>query len=213
MEERRKGNIVVPTIYILAITAIFLSIILIMETVQSTFMAEDGVSYVSGVLIDDTVPVMNEELSSEVVQPFSSEKVTVNKVYYDKNNSEQDQQKALLLYQNTYLPNTGIFYLSAEPFEVNAVLEGKVANIKEDELLGKVIEIKHNEKLTTIYKSLNDISVSVGDTVKQGDVIGVSGSNNLFPKDENQLFFEVYLNGTHINPEKLFSTSIEDLLK
>jgi murein DD-endopeptidase MepM/ murein hydrolase activator NlpD len=51
----------------------------------------------------------------------------------------------------------------------------------------------------------------IGDTVKQGDLIGTSGSNKVESSSENMLLFEVENNGTYINPEKFYEMKLEEL--
>ena len=105
------------------------------------------------------------------------------------------------------MKNTGVLYEAEEPFDCIAVLEGTVLNIKEDELLGNVVEIEHNSNLRTIYYSLDNVSVKVGEVLAQGDIIGTSGENNI-TESANNLLFEVYYNGTLLNPEEFYLMDI-----
>ena len=86
----------------------------------------------------------------------------------------------------------------------------ELLNIKEDELLGNVVEIEHNSNLRTIYYSLDEISVEVGEVLKKGDLIGTSGKNNITTSTSN-LLFEVYYNGTLLNPLDFYNMNIKDL--
>ena len=87
----------------------------------------------------------------------------------------------------------------------------KVVNIKNDEVLGHVVEIEHNQNLRTIYYSLGNIDVKVGDTLSQGEIIGKSGLNKISDA-KNNLLFEVYYNGTLLNPEEFYFMNAEDLI-
>lgn len=68
---------------------------------------------------------------------------------------------------------------------------------------GNCIMIDHGNGYVTLYGHLSSISVSVGQTVSQGDTIGAVGStgNSTGP----HLHFEVLQNGTRIDPEQFFS--------
>ena len=79
------------------------------------------------------------------------------------------------------------------------------------ELLGKVIEITHSSSLITTYYSVGNINVTEGQVVKQGDMLGTSGKNNISSTSDNMLLFEVSLNGININPEKYYQTNLKDL--
>lgn len=68
---------------------------------------------------------------------------------------------------------------------------------------GNCIMIDHGNGYVTLYGHLSSISVSVGQTVSQGNTIGAVGStgNSTGP----HLHFEVLQNGTRIDPEQFFS--------
>ena len=119
----------------------------------------------------------------------------------------------LILYENTYMPNTGILYSSEEEFNVLATLDGKITKISKDDLLGNVIEITHSSNLVTTYYSVDNIIVTEGQTIAAGEVIATSGKNNISSTSDNMMLFEVSLNGTNINPENYYKTSLEDLNK
>ena len=85
-------------------------------------------------------------------------------------------------------------------FDVVSVLEGTITNVKEDETLGKIVEIKHSNDYISIYQSLSEVSVKKGDTVTQGQVIGKSGTNELDKELGNHLHFEFYANGQIVDP-------------
>ena len=106
------------------------------------------------------------------------------------------------------MPNTGILYSSDKEFNIISSLDGKVSNVKEDEILGNIIEIEHSNNIVTIYQSVKNVNVKVGDIVKQGDLIALSGSNKLENEKENCLHFEVYQNGALINPENFYTLDL-----
>lgn len=185
---------------------VFLSVITISNFLNA---AEDSTNYtyVMKALVEDVTPVI-QTTNKEIKKPFTSESVKVSKYFYKKDDDAKKQEQSLIYYENTYMQNTGLLYASKEEFEVIAVLDGKVANIKEDNILGMVVEIEHDSSLTTVYQSLGKLNVSVGQTIKQGDVIGVSGSNNLEKEAEYSLHFEVIYNGSLMNPEEFFELKI-----
>ncbi|MEN2766809.1 M23 family metallopeptidase [Ornithinibacillus xuwenensis] len=63
---------------------------------------------------------------------------------------------------------------------------------------GNKIEINHNNGMKTIYAHLSSINVSVGQTVQQGQQIGIMGSTG--NSTGIHLHFEVYKNGQLQNP-------------
>ena len=201
---------VVISVYIISIGAIVTSLFLIGKTLKEA-TAYDNLSYIyRGIISNRDVPVI-EYVNDEIFKPYENETVKVLKGYYDRSDDPKVQEKALIYYQNTYMPNTGVLYSSNESFDVISVLDGKVEDVKTDNLIGNIVTIKHSNNLFTSYQSLNEVMVSVGDEIKQGDLIGTSGPNQITPDSENMLLFEVVYNGVNINPESFYQMNIKDL--
>ncbi len=210
MKVRKLKKFVLPTIYTIAITSVFVSIVLIGKTLNS-YVKEDINSYVVNALLDEeATPVMNLT-NDKVVKPFTAQDVVISKNFYENEADEETQQKSLIYYENTYMQNSGVLYTAENPYDIVAVLDGKVAEIKEDEILGNVLVIEHNSDLKTTYQSISDIKVKVGDEVKQGDIIATSGENKLNDANKNCLLFEVYNKGQLINPEKFYEMDLKAL--
>lgn len=57
------------------------------------------------------------------------------------------------------MQNSGVDYKSDETFDVVASVSGTVTNITEDTLLGKTVEIKNSNEITTMYQSLGEVIV------------------------------------------------------
>lgn len=206
MKRKKLRGYVIPTLYVVLILGIFISVITI-----SNVLNKDGAenyTYVMNALLEDVTPVINTT-NKEIKKPFNNDTVKISKYFYNKDDDAKKQEQSLIYYENTYMQNTGLLYASSEEFEVVAVLDGKVSNIKEDNILGMVVEIEHDSTLTTVYQSLGKLNVSVGQVVKQGDIIGVSGTNNLEKESGYSLHFEVIYNGSLMNPEEFFKLKIE----
>jgi len=95
-----------------------------------------------------------------------------------------------------------IDFLAGEDTQVMAVANGVVSKVYSNYLEGGVVEITHNNGLTSIYKSLaEEINIAVGDSVAAGDVIGMAG--NTMSQELNSgrhLHFEMLLNGVKVDP-------------
>ena len=214
MTKRKLRSFVIPTVYIISLSAIILSILLIGNTIKNIFSLSVDKYYVTGILLDNVVPTVKEvNQNTQIIKPYNSEKVAIAKSFYSKDSDEETQKKSLIYYQNTYMQNSGVLYNSDEAFDVLSVLNGTVKNIENDTLLGTYIVIEHDADLSTIYYSITDTTLKVGDTVKQGDVIGKSGTNKITDSKKNNLLFEVNYKGSFIDPEKFYSMNIEDLLQ
>ena len=210
MKVRRLKKSVIPTIYTIAIIALLISIGFIGKTLNS-LKNEDSNSYVvNSLLEDETKPVINYT-TVKVIKPFTSEDVVISKNFYDDKADENTQQQSLIYYENTYMQNSGTLYTSENSFDIVAVLDGKVTEVKEDEILGTIITIEHKNNLKTVYQSVKDVKIKVGDEVKQLDVIATSGSNKLNNTNENCLLFEVYQEGQLLNPEEFYGKDLKTL--
>ena len=105
---------------------------------------------------------------------------------------------------NRYSSHLAVDYYAPEGTNVLAVFDGSVLSVESTFLQGTTITIDHGNGLYSIYNSLADgDSVSVGQKVSQGDIIGqVSTTNRQEYKDGAHLHFEVKENGKLIDPAK-----------
>lgn len=213
MKKRKLKGFVLPTVYVLVIGVLFISISFLGNALQSQNKYSGDLS-VNAIEDTDATPVIKNEENvdvASVTKPYNSEKVTISKSFYSKDDDEEKQQNSLVYYEQTYLQNSGVLYSSEETFDVLSAYDGTVSNISEDEILGKVVEITHNTNLKTVYYSLGEINVQKDDFVTAGSIIGKSGDNLLTDESENCLLFEVYYNGNAINPEEFYTMNIKDL--
>ena len=209
MKENLLKSVAVVCVYIVSIGVIFASLFLIGRTMSFSDNIP-SLSYVYRGILDNTKPVMQYQ-NETILTPYDHDGVKVLIGFYDMNADPAIQVKTLIHYANTFLPNTGILYSNKEEFEVLATLDGEVEDIKPDEVMGNIVTIKHSNNLRTIYQSLNEVKVQVGDKVKQGDVIGTSGTNKIKPEENYMLLFEVEYNGTYLNPEEFYQMDLKEL--
>ena len=211
METRLKlKRWVTASIYVSLVLIMFISMLFISSMLDKRYGSSLSLSYILKDFINEDIPVINIE-TDKIIKPFENDNIVIDIDYYDKDDNEENQQKSLILYENTYMPNTGILYTSEEQFDVLSTLDGKVTKIDKDELLGNYIEITHTPSLVITYYSIDNIKVNVNDEVKQGEVIGTSGKNNISSTSDNMMLFEVSLNGNNINPDNYYEMNIEDL--
>lgn len=210
MKTKKLKNYVLPTIYVMVIGVLFISISFLGNVLQNKI--EYGNMAVSA-LKDNVTPVIknNDVYESKIERPYVSSNVAISKSFYDMSDDDEKQQNSLVYYEKTYLQNSGVLYSSTSVFDVVSAFDGTITNVSKDEILGNYVEITHNPNLKTIYYSLGEVTVKKDDTVVSGDVLGKSGDNSLNGESENCLLFEVYHNGTAIDPEDFYNMSIEDL--
>ena len=156
-------------------------------------------------------PVDREARPTVVLKPFKGDNVEVVKTFYDYQADEAAQQQGIIYFEQTYLQNKGMDFSSDAEFEVVAIMDGTVIEVKEDEIMGKTITIKHNEHLTSQYKSLGEVNVKEDDEVKAGQVIAKSGTNKINPDSKHHLYFALVYRNNFVNPASYFNKKLEEL--
>lgn len=207
--ERRLKKGVIYGIYSLGLIGLIGTIYLIENSIANKNLEDDDTTYVTNTIFDDTVPVVAD--TTKIIRPYVDSNIKIYKKFYNHADSEESQKEAIITYQNTYLQSSGICYSNESSFDVVSILDGTVIDVKEDELLGKVIEIRHSNDVISIYQGLSEVSVEKDMRVKAGDMIGKSGTSNLFKDAKNILYFEFVVNGTTVNPEEYYDKQINEL--
>lgn len=101
-----------------------------------------------------------------------------------------------------YAVHNGIDFGGADGDNVCAAYDGVVVDVSYDVLNGNTVTIKHSDTLSTVYSSLNEPVVTVGQTVKQGGVIGTMGTTATAEYTLGaHVHFSVLENGEIINPD------------
>nr|WP_078543457.1 M23 family metallopeptidase [Litchfieldia alkalitelluris] len=162
--------------------------------------------------------VVNRPAENFVMPVLNEDVVEVSKKFYNVDGTEEEQEAALVFYDNTYTENKGIDIVAKDGsvFDVTASLGGTVTRSEKDSTLGHIVEIEHAEGVVTVYQSLSDVQVSQGDVVDQGQVIAKSGKNLLNKEAGSHVHFEIRNNGLAVNPEDFFGkpmTSLEEAQK
>lgn len=124
--------------------------------------------------------------------------------FYDEEATADVQEKALIKYESSYFPHTGIDLkaVDGKSFDVVAALAGKVTKVENDPLVGRLVEIEHEGNVVSVYQSLENVSVKPGDEVTQGQVLGNAGRSEYEKEAGVHLHFEVRVDGKAVNPEK-----------
>lgn len=207
MTKKRLKDWVIPTTCLIVLMGTLLLYHIIGSILNDNLVPEDTL-FVDIIQNNEETIDVQKEISVKAIKPYTDNTVKISKYYYNSKDEETKQQQSLIKYENIYMPNTGILYSSDKEFNIVSTLNGKVITVKEDEILGNIVEIEHENNIVTIYQSIKDINVKVGDTIKQGDLIAKSGPNKLENEKENCLHFEVYQEGNLINPENLYNLEL-----
>ncbi|MBO7344850.1 MAG: M23 family metallopeptidase [Clostridia bacterium] len=152
----------------------------------------------------DDNPVINPNEPNEPDAPVSKPIIFALPVENPTSIGEYSETMVFNSTLNRYSAHMAIDFFADEGTNVLAVYDGTITNIENTLLKGTTITIDHGNGLFTVYNSLADgNSVTVGQVVKQGDVIGqVSVTNRQEYKSGAHLHFEVFENGENIDPAK-----------
>jgi stage II sporulation protein Q len=160
----------------------------------------------------ETVPVISnvEKFSMPVVDPNSIE---IQKHFYDDEASAEEQEAALVFYNNTYAGNTGIDIVgkNGESFDVVASLSGTVTRVVKDPLLGYVVELEHGNGVTTMYSALESVKVEEGAEVAQGELLAVAGRSLYNEEAGVHTHFEIRKDNEPVNPLDFFEKELASL--
>lgn len=213
---KKLKSLAVPGVYALSIVMFAFSMFFVQKILSTSLFKDDDITnedteYVDNEIIEnhEYLPVISTQ--KFIIKPFNNADVKVSKDFYDYLGEESSQQNSIIYYENTYMQNSGIDYSSENAFDVISILEGTVIDVKNDNVLGTIVEIRHTNELISVYQSLSEVSVSVDDTVMQGQIIGKSGKSNLNLNSDNCLHFELYYMGQIVNPNDYYDKSLTDL--
>lgn len=113
-----------------------------------------------------------------------------------------------LQYSNTYGDmrlHTGIDMECEAGSDVKAASSGTVKTIGEDTNLGKYVEIEHIDGIVIKYCGFDTVSVSEGEKVSTGMVIGKSGNIPSECADKSHIHIEALKNGKKLSPVEIFA--------
>ena len=94
--------------------------------------------------------------------------------------------------------NNGVDFSIAKGSRVYAVASGVVTMLGEIPFYGKIIIITHESGYRSIYSSLSETNVNVGDNIKLNQVIGKTGET----LEGQTMHFELWQNASPLNPRE-----------
>lgn len=162
-------------------------------------------------VVENDTPVI-EKPDDIPTQPDQPVIVEVNFILPVNNATAIEEYSEAMVWNSSlgrYSAHKAIDFFADEGTEVLAVYGGTVKSVETSLLQGVTVVIDHGDGLLTKYNSLADgDTVSVGQTVEQGQVIGhVSLTNRQEQASGAHLHFEVLENGVVIDPAKYLELS------
>lgn len=207
-KKRKLKGFVMPTIYVMLVAMLVISTFMTFSNSNDETVEED-ITYVSSVIWSNDTPVVATD--KVVVKPFTNKDVAIGKYYYDYKDGSAEQQNAIIFYENSYIQNSGVDYIFEDSFDVVSIYDGTVIKVEDNDIVGKTVEIKHDNNIISVYQSLSEVNVKQGDTITLGTKIGKSGNSKINKDLGNHLHFEIYVNGQVVNPEDCYNKKLTDL--
>ena len=100
-----------------------------------------------------------------------------------------------------YRTNPALLLEAKEGMDVKASADGIVESVETSEEPGRTVSISIGDGFTVVYGQLKDVSVSKGDMVSEGQVLGKIAEPTKYYKEEGtNLYFQVKENKTTVNP-------------
>lgn len=206
----KYSKILLPAFYIGIIAVMVLCATLVVSGVKTYLTNREEMKFtIDNVFDEDTTPVVKTDTNT-IVKPYIAESVKVGRYFYDFESDEKKQENSLILYEDTYMQNNGVDYVDSKNFDVVAILDGEVISIEDSEVYGKVVTIKHNDNLKSVYSNVDGVLVSVGYKVHQGEIFAMSAKPKLKSDYESMLHFEVFYKESAIDPENMYTLSVSD---
>lgn len=203
---------IIPSMYVLAASVVFVSISLMIIGIKKYLVIDDNYDYSLKETFmeeDEIVPVVNT--ATEIIRPYLADNVTIGKYFYDFEATEEKQESALILYENTYMQNSGVDYVSETPFDVLSVLDGEVIKVETDSTLGNIVKIQHENDFISVYQGIDNVTLKEGSKIAQGEIIGTSGTSKLNSDYTTSLHFEIYYKGAMMDPENFYTINLQEI--
>ena len=195
MRRLKLRSYVIPVLILFLVFGVYLTYAIIESNKRLSKVPDN---HVTETITRKELPVINE--LEVIINPYTQAEVKVGKGFYDYKGSEEDQEKSITRYEDTYLQNTGVDFTSDNTFGVISILSGEVIEVKDDETLGKTVIVQHKNNYISTYQSLSEVTVKKGDKISQGKVLGKSGTNQMEKDLGNHLHFELSINNQMVNP-------------
>jgi stage II sporulation protein Q len=203
---RKPAIIVIST---LCFAILILGVAIINTSMNQVSLQIPDYDYVTDTILNEEEPVANTK--NIIMRPYNNSEVKILKDFYERNDTEENQENSLIFYDSTYMPNSSIAYGGLDSFDVVSILDGTVIKVSEDDLLGNIVEIEHTNKIISVYQSVSEVAVKENQVVKQGEVIAKSGESNLNLSLKKHLLFELIVNSNIVNPEDYFNKNVENI--
>ena len=171
------------------------------------------------IIYKDTLAVSNEEGNIDFQTVFTNAEDSILRKYVEEEDKFNLTKNELVIENKMFVsPVKGQITQKFDPLNnhfaldilvdtgtpVKSILEGKVIFSEWSVDTGHVLIIDHGDNIISVYKHNSKVLKTQNNFVKAGEVIAYSGNQGTLSTGPH-LHFELWKNGTPINPEPLFN--------
>lgn len=171
------------------------------------------------IIYKDTLAVSNEEANIDFQTVFTNAEDSILRKYVEEEDKFNLTKNELVIENKMFVsPVKGQITQKFDPLNnhfaldvlvdtgtpVKSILEGKVIFSEWSVDTGHVLIIDHGDNIISVYKHNSKVLKTQNNFVKAGEVIAYSGNQGTLSTGPH-LHFELWKNGTPINPEPLFN--------
>lgn len=208
---KNKKTIMIASVYIFIVGIMVVSTLFVINGIKKYVNEVDSYDYTIDGIFDSSSVIVSRNQNDTIIKPYLSDNVKIGKYFYDYKSDANKQEESIIFYKNTYIQNNGVDYIEDESFDIVSILDGEVVSIEDSEVYGKILTIKHNDNIESVYSNIDNVLVSIGYKVSQGEIIGKSRKNELYDKGNFMFHFEVYYKGSSIDPESLYTLKVSEM--
>lgn len=160
---------------------------------------------------NEELPVVFDKFSL----PITGEYIIVRNYFDVDSLTKEELETAVIPNQNGFETSTGIAYSNTTDttFDVIAIYDGVVTSVEhDDEVYGSKVTIDHGNGITSIYSSLTNVTVSEGQTLEQGTVLGCSSNSVKDPEAGVHVMLQVMINDKYVNPNSIFGKQMDEIV-
>lgn len=143
---------------------------------------------------DETEPSNQETATTE--KNISCALPLGTRILKDYSNGAMVKSKTM----NDWRLHNGVDFSGEFGDEIKSVCDGTVSSVYTDPMWGKVIEIRHDGKMSAKYCGFDEINVNEGDIVAKEQILGTLGTIPVESADNTHLHLEITVNGETVDP-------------
>lgn len=173
-----------------------------------------------GNIDEQTPPIVDTPIEPQPKNPIfhlpMKDNYVVKRDFYDVDKDKEVLVNAVMTNGKTFIESTGVSFGKENNtvFDVYNVFPGEVVDVdgSTESIDGYKITIKHENGLVSVYSSLSNVNVNIGDRLSDNVKIGVSGTSIKDIAAGICVHLELLQDGNFINPLDAVGKEISEIV-